>query len=68
MDNRLTPIDKLDCMIECFKIITQVLELASTKEGAGGADETLPIVIYVLLKAQPKRLHSNLKYKNFEAI
>ena len=43
-------------------------EIEGIIEGAGGADETLPIVIYVLLKAQPKRLHSNLKYKNFEAI
>jgi len=61
MDNRITPLEKLECMVECFKTITQVLELASAKEGGGGADETLPIMIYVILKACPKRLHSNLK-------
>lgn len=61
IDNRLTPLEKLECMVECFKIITQVLELASTKEGSGGADVTLPIMIYVLLKACPRRIHSNLK-------
>jgi hypothetical protein len=61
MDYRLTPLEKLDCIVECFKTITQVLELASSKEGSGGADETLPIMIYVLIRACPKRIHSNLK-------
>lgn len=61
MDNRLTPLEKLDCIVECFKTITQVLELASAKEGGGGADETLPIMLYVLLIACPKRIHSNIK-------
>jgi len=61
MDNRLTPLEKLDCIVECFKTITQVLELASAKEGGGGADETLPIMIYVLLLASPKRIHSNIQ-------
>jgi len=62
MDNRLTPLEKLDCIVECFKTITQVLELASAKEGGGGADETLPIMIYVLLLACPKRIHSNIHF------
>lgn len=61
MDNRMTPLEKLECMVECFKIITQVLELASSKEGGGGADDTLPILIYVMLRACPRRMHSNLK-------
>jgi len=62
MDNRLTPLEKLDCIVECFKTITQVLELASAKEGGGGADETLPIMIYVLLLACPKRIHTNINF------
>ena len=41
MDYQLTPLEKLDYMVECFKTITQVLELASAKEGGGGADENL---------------------------
>ena len=61
MDYQLTPLEKLDYMVECFKTITQVLELASAKEGGGGADETLPIMLYVLLRASPKRIHSNIK-------
>lgn len=61
IDNRITPLEKLDCMMECVKTIAQVLELAATKEGGGGADETLPIMLYVVLKACPRRIHSNLK-------
>lgn len=62
MDNRMTPYEKLECMVECFKIITQVIDLAASKDGGGGADDTLPIMIYVILKACPKRMHSNLNF------
>lgn len=48
-------------MVECFKCVVQVSGLAATKESSAGADETLPILIYVLLKAAPKRMLSNLK-------
>ena len=57
----MTPIEKLGDIMQCFKVITQVLEAASMKEGSGGADDTLPIMIYVILKACPKRMYSNLK-------
>lgn len=63
MDNAMTPLDKLDCMIECFKTIVHVLSLTSPKDESAGADESLPILIYVLLKAAPLRLYSNIKLK-----
>ena len=61
MDNEITPIEKLNCIMECFKIITLVLDLAAGKEGSGGADETLPIMIYVVIKACPRRIQVNSK-------
>ena len=62
----MTPIDKLRCFVDCFKTIVSVLALTNDKGEAAGADESLPISIYVLLKAAPQRLYSNIKFfKNF---
>ena len=61
VDNKLTPLEKLDCIVECFKTITQVSSLSSHKDESAGADETLPLLIYVILKAAPKRIYSNIK-------
>ena len=57
----MTPIDKLRCFVDCFKTIVNVLALTNDKGEAAGADESLPISIYVLLKASPQRLYSNIK-------
>ena len=61
MEKAITPIEKLDYMIDCFKTIIHVLSLTSSKEESAGADESLPILIYVILKAAPTRLYSNIK-------
>ena len=58
----MTPIDKLKCFVDCFKTIINVLTLTNDKGDAAGADESLPISIYVLLKAAPERLYSNIEY------
>eukprot|EP00026_Physarum_polycephalum_P001386 Phypoly_transcript_01387.p1 GENE.Phypoly_transcript_01387~~Phypoly_transcript_01387.p1 ORF type:complete len:1109 (+),score=130.17 Phypoly_transcript_01387:94-3327(+) len=55
-----TPRDKLNCIFECFKIIAKGL----TDSGHDSADDFLPCVIYVLLKANVPQLHSNLNYIN----
>ncbi len=57
----MTPIDKLKCFTDCFKTIINVLTLTNDKGEAAGADESLPISIYVLLKAAPERLYSNIE-------
>lgn len=53
MDNRKTPQDKLDCLLRSTKMMTDVLTLTTSKEKTKGqgADDILPIVIYILLKA-----------------
>jgi len=65
MDSQITPLEKLDCIMDCFKVITQVLDLAAGKEGSGGADEALPIMIYTVLKACPRRIFTNSNYIEF---
>jgi hypothetical protein len=39
----MTPLEKLECMIDCFKKITHVLALTSPKDESAGADECLPL-------------------------
>lgn len=62
----MTPIDKLRCFVDCFKTIVNVLALTNDKGESAGADESLPISIYVLLKAAPQRLYSNIKFFFFK--
>ncbi|GFQ07096.1 vacuolar protein sorting-associated protein 9a [Phtheirospermum japonicum] len=58
------PRDKLVCILNCCKVITNQLLDASraSNEDHPGADEFLPVLIYVTIKANPPQLHSNLAY------
>ncbi|CAA7027076.1 unnamed protein product [Microthlaspi erraticum] len=59
-----TPRDKLMCILSCCKVITNLLLNASlaSNENAPGADEFLPALIYITIKANPPQFHSNLLY------
>lgn len=58
MNDYKAPRDKLTCVLNCCRVLSQ---LCSTKEGAG-ADDFLPLLIYVTLKGRPARIWSNLEY------
>ncbi|VVB13784.1 unnamed protein product [Arabis nemorensis] len=59
-----TPRDKLMCILSCCKVINNLLFNASisSNENTPGADEFLPVLIYVTIKANPPQFHSNLLY------
>lgn len=63
-DERMSPIEKLNCLVECITIIVNVLELCSNSDSGISSDDSLPIIIYVVIKAQPKWMYSNLNYIN----
>ncbi|OVA04771.1 Vacuolar sorting protein 9 [Macleaya cordata] len=58
------PRDKLVCILSCCKVINNLLLNASiaSNENPPGADEFLPVLIFVTIKANPPQLHSNLLY------
>ncbi|ONK75223.1 uncharacterized protein A4U43_C03F14640 [Asparagus officinalis] len=58
------PRDKLICILNCCKVINNLLLNVSiaSHEDPPGADDFLPVLIYVTIKANPPQLHSNLLY------
>ncbi|KAJ8762976.1 hypothetical protein K2173_023105 [Erythroxylum novogranatense] len=58
------PRDKLVCILNCCKVINNLLFNASHASNSNppGADEFLPVLIFVTIKANPPQLHSNLLY------
>ncbi|ORY04849.1 hypothetical protein K493DRAFT_404578, partial [Basidiobolus meristosporus CBS 931.73] len=55
------PRDKLICILNCCIVIFDIL-LPSHVDAEAGADKFLPILIFVVLRANPERLVSNVQY------
>ncbi|GAA0158756.1 guanyl-nucleotide exchange factor [Lithospermum erythrorhizon] len=56
------PRDKIICILNCCKVINNLLLNATSDEDPPGADDFLPVLIYIIIKANPPQLHSNLLY------
>ncbi|XP_062873845.1 rab5 GDP/GTP exchange factor-like [Trichomycterus rosablanca] len=60
MDAKRAPQDKLACLSKCSHHVFQAL--ASANGQPANADDFLSALIYVVLRANPPRLHSNINY------
>ncbi|XP_055913318.1 rab5 GDP/GTP exchange factor [Eupeodes corollae] len=60
IDSYYSPQEKLECTVRCCRHIFALLKHASG--GPASADEFLPALIFVVLKANPVRLHSNINF------
>ncbi|XP_062237871.1 rab5 GDP/GTP exchange factor-like [Platichthys flesus] len=60
MDAKRAPQDKLACVCKCSQHVFEALSNSSSEPA--NADDFLSGLIYVVLKANPPRLHSNMQY------
>jgi hypothetical protein len=61
IDDHFSTAEKLMCLVDFVTTVVNILSLCASSESVG-ADECLPIVIYLIVKAQPRRMYSNLNY------
>lgn len=58
-----TPREKVNCVVNCCKMIRGLLSLAH-EESVPSADDMIPVLVFVLIKANPSWLLSNVQYVN----
>ena len=60
IDGKLAPQDKMECLTKCSKKIFEMLKISN--ETPASADDFLPCLIYIGLKANPPRIQSNINF------
>jgi hypothetical protein len=61
MNDKLTPSDKIKCFIKAVSILENSINFSSGKDNLG-IDDSLQVLIYVMIKSCPKNITSNSKY------
>lgn len=59
-----SPGDKLDCIVQCCSTLMDNLQLGGR---SAGADDFFPLLVYVILKANPPNLQATIQFLNFFA-
>ena len=62
MDEANSVMEKLRCIQNAQKNVNNLIKFSSGKDKNAGQDETTPIFQYILIRAHPKRIISNLNY------
>ena len=60
IDGKMAPQDKMARLVKCSKNIFEILKLSN--ESPASADDFLPCLIYICLKANPPRIQSNINF------
>ncbi|CAK8676917.1 unnamed protein product [Clavelina lepadiformis] len=62
MDSKRAPQDKIACVTQCSKNIFEAIKSSKNDGTPASADEYLPALIYIILKANPPLLKSNQRF------
>ena len=62
IDEARSVLDKLELIINAHTSINNIIKFSLGKEDDSGQDEMAPIFQYVILKAHPKRMYSNINF------
>ena len=62
MDDARSVLDKLNLLISAHTSINNTIKFSLGKDDDSGQDEMTPILQYIILKAHPKRMYSNINY------
>ena len=62
MDDARSVFDKINLIINAYTSINNTIKCSSGKDDDSGQDEMTPIFQYIILKAHPKRMYSNIHY------
>ena len=57
-----TPKDKVACVVRCCQTIMNLLSLSQAKSSVPAADDFLPVLVFVVVKANPANLLSTVQY------
>lgn len=61
MDSYRAPRDKMQCILNCFRVIRHALDTV-IGVSAWGADQLLPVCIYTIIRSNPPSLNSNVNF------
>ncbi|KAF1745835.1 hypothetical protein GCK72_022282 [Caenorhabditis remanei] len=61
LDIYVTAQDKLNCVVRCCDVINNLVALSS-KNAVASADDLTPVLVFVIIKANPRALLSNLQF------
>ena len=62
IDEKKSIRDKLFCISSAYNIMNNIIKFSSGKNDDAGQDELTPIFQYIIIKAQPPRIYSNINY------
>lgn len=63
MNSRTSSIDKLECIVQCSKAILELLQVnPSGHLTPVSADQFLPVLVFVVIQANPPMLPADMKY------
>ncbi len=57
-----TPREKFNCFADAYRLVVDSIDTFSKKKEGAGADDSTPVLVYLLLHSMPKKMFTTIKY------